>query len=748
MTQPFELPDFYQPWPARLNPNLEAARSHAKAWAREMGLLDPPGEGHLRIWDESDLDSHDYALHCSYTYPDAPGPRLNLVTDWHVWVFYFDDYFLEAYKRSQDRAGGKEFIDRLILFMPLQLTDKLPEPTNPAERALADLWLRTAPTMSEGWRRRFFESSKNAMEGSIPELDNISERRLSNPIEYLESRRWVSGAPWAADLTECAVSVEIPDRIAATRPLRVLKDTFSDAVALHNDILSYQREVEEEDELGNCILVFKQFMGIDTQRAAELVNDLLTSRTYLFEHTAITEVNPMFEEQGVSPVERLCVLTYIKGLRDWLAGNHKWHMRSSRYMNRRDERATTSEGFLPRLTGLGTSAARIDKLSPRTLGLDRLKSYTQLPHQVVGPADLPELYMPFETSANPHLETARQHSKKWARRIGIIDPHPGIPDRGIWDDHRFDAADQALVCALLLPNASVTELDLVTKWFVWGTSSDDYYPAIYGHTRNVAGAKAANERLSACMPLDSTLPLVTPANPVERGLADLWTKTASSLPDNVRHILRRSVEDMLEGWLWELVNQLENRIPDPIDYVEMRRKTFGADLVTLLIRLMQGGEADAEIYRSRTVQELENVASDYGSFVNDIFSYQKEIEIEGQLGNGVFVIQSFLDSDRTTAIEITNNLMTARVQQFERITAKDLPDLIDTRDLDATTRDRLLAYVEGLKRWMCAMLRWQEKVDPDRYQVAESRESAPSRRFASGPTGLGTSAARLLAELR
>ena len=34
--QPFELPEFYVPWPARLNPSLESARRHSKAWAREM----------------------------------------------------------------------------------------------------------------------------------------------------------------------------------------------------------------------------------------------------------------------------------------------------------------------------------------------------------------------------------------------------------------------------------------------------------------------------------------------------------------------------------------------------------------------------------------------------------------------------------------------------------------------------------------------------------------------------------------
>ena len=42
---------------------------------------------------------------------------------------------------------------------------------------------------------------------------------------------------------------------------------------------------------------------------------------------------------------------------------------------------------------------------------------------------------------------------------------------------------------------------------------------------------------------------------------------------------------MTESWLWELANQIQNRIPDPVDYVEMRRKTFGSDLTMSLSRL-------------------------------------------------------------------------------------------------------------------------------------------------------------------
>lgn len=293
MTQPFELPDFYMPYPARINPRLEEAREHSRTWARDMGMLEGSG-----IWEQSDLDAHDYALLCSYTHPDCTGPQLSLVTDWYVWVFFFDDHFLEIFKRTQDREGGKAYLDRLAAFMPMDLADGFPVPTNPVEAGLADLWKRTVPSMSLDWRARFAESTENLLNESLWELANINAERIANPVEYIEMRRKVGGAPWSAGLIEYAAGAEVPAAIADSRPLRVLRDSFSDGVHLRNDLFSYQREIEEEGELSNGVLVLETFLGCTTQEAADAVNDLLTSRLHQFENTALTELGPLFVEKG------------------------------------------------------------------------------------------------------------------------------------------------------------------------------------------------------------------------------------------------------------------------------------------------------------------------------------------------------------------------------------------------------------------------------------------------------------------
>jgi germacradienol/geosmin synthase len=140
MPQPFALPDFYMPYPARLNPYLEHARLHSKAWARSLSMIEGSG-----VWDETDFDRHDYALLCAYTHPECDAAELALVTDWYVWVFFFDDHFLEVYKRPRDMAGARAYLDRLPAFMPIHDPAAMPEPTNAVEAGLADLWVRTVP---------------------------------------------------------------------------------------------------------------------------------------------------------------------------------------------------------------------------------------------------------------------------------------------------------------------------------------------------------------------------------------------------------------------------------------------------------------------------------------------------------------------------------------------------------------------------------------------------------------------------
>ncbi|MGW3963243.1 terpene synthase family protein [Amycolatopsis sp. NPDC005003] len=708
--QPFVLPEFYLPYPARLNPHLDRARAHSKAWARELDMIDVPQHGTV-IWTEHDLDSHDYALLCAYTHPDAGADELDLITDWYVWVFYFDDHFLELYKRTGDIESARSYLDRLELFMPAE-GEITATPENPVERGLADLWNRTVPQRSAGWRRRFAESTKALLDESLWELANINEGRLANPIEYVEMRRKVGGAPWSANLVEHSVHAEVPDAIAASRPMEVLRDCFADSVHLRNDLFSYQREVQDEGELSNGVLVFEKFLGLGTQQAADAVNDLITSRLHQFEHTALTEVPALFEDHCVDPAARAATFAYVKGLQDWQAGGHEWHLRSSRYMN---------EGAL---AGRGTSAAHIFA-SVLATAPQRLRAYGSTPFSAAG-VPRPSLDLPLPPRLSPHLDQARARNVDWARRTGLLD---GV----VWDERKLRAADLPLCAAGIHPDATADTLDVTSDWLTWRTYADDHYPLVFGATRDLAGAKAANFRLPAFMPADGA-PMPTPTTPLEAGLADLWPRTAAES----RPAVRRAVETMTSSWLWELANQAQNRIPDPIDYVEMRRRTFGADLTMSLSRRHAVPPA---LRRTRPVQTLEHAATDVVCLLNDLYSYRKEIRHEGELHNAVLVVRNFLDCTEERAAEVVTDLVHARLAEFEHAAATELPALYR----DDATEQTLLGFVQELRDWMAGFGHWHE--NSARYTEPELGYHPMPVPVFGGPTGIGTSSLRISALL-
>ena len=302
-------------------------------------------------------------------------------------------------------------------------------------------------------------------------------------------------------------------------------------------------------------------------------------------------------------------------------------------------------------------------------------------------------------------------------------------------------------------DAGFDELCISSDWLAWGTYGDDYFPVVFGTTRNAAAAKLCNERFPAFMPLDLG-PTPEPTNPMERSLADLWRRTAAPMDPAARAEFRRAVEDMTTSWLWELDNQTHHRVPDPVDYMEMRRQTFGSDMTRSLAKLTRSADVPSEIFQTRTMRELETAAQDYACFLNDLFSYQKEVEFEGEVHNLVLVTENFLGLDRHAARDVVADLMRARMEQFEHILADDLPRLFEDFDLDEAAREALLRDADGMKEWMAGILEWHRKCV--RYTDAEQRrlrtpeplgEGVPAD-HAWGPTGLGTSAARLASALR
>ncbi|MDF2267407.1 hypothetical protein P2Q00_18480 [Streptomyces coacervatus] len=331
--------------------------------------------------------------------------------------------------------------------------------------------------------------------------------------------------------------------------------------------------------------------------------------------------------------------------------------------------------------GIGASACAVPSRPPADL--------QGLPHP-------PVFAMPYPAQLNPYVAAARERAAMWARQTGLTGPG------GVWSREHFDVLELALFTALTQPRLPREELLLVGDWNVWAFAVDDHF-LTYKAAADEPGAQRFVARLAACMPMDST-PASTPGHPVERALANVWARSKPTLPAMLCRRLRDAALDFAAANLWELANTLHGRVPDPVEYVQMRRRTAGTPLSTVLPLHSRGRDLPAELLTHPTVLALIEAFADNVDLRNDLYSHRKETELEGERNNAVPVFQHFLRCSLQTAVDTVGDLMNARLDCFDRLAREELPKLADEFGPDAYRS--IAAYADSLKDWLAGDHAW------------------------------------------
>jgi hypothetical protein len=313
------------PYAWQENPSADLLRRDGDAWTYNMELL--PLTAGPDEW--SDIRLPECAAWC---YPVAARDELFLLYHVYVWMFALDLLFVRTFKAERDLNGARDMVDRLSRFMPLDGTARaMPEPKNPIERSTADIWLRLTPSRSTAWKRSMLNALMEYADGQCWELECMRSERIPDPAEYLVRRRATYGGPIGICLAEHVAGAEVPTRVRRSRPFRALADAWTDIQALHNDIRSYRREVEHEEETCNSVLVFAKFLDISADEAAAVVNRLRTARLSEYEHLENTQLPELCDQLQLNGDDREQLSAVTKAMRDHLAGYRAWQDSATRY---------------------------------------------------------------------------------------------------------------------------------------------------------------------------------------------------------------------------------------------------------------------------------------------------------------------------------------------------------------------------------------------------------------------------------
>ena len=515
----------------------------------------PAHAGGEIIWSEAKLEAMDYALLCAYTHPDCygraaqPGHRL-------VRLGLLLRRPLPGDVQANPGHRGRQDLSRRAARVHAAATAPITaEPTNPVRPAWPTCGHAPCPPMSQEWRVRFAESTRNLLDESLWELANINEGRVANPVEYIEMRRKVGGAPWSANLVEYAADAEVP-AVRRRAPGRCACCATPSPTACTCATTSSPTSARwrRRARLTNGVLVLETFLGCTTQEAAEAVNDLLTSRLQQFEHTALTEVPVLCDEHGLAPDERRPSRSYVQGLQDWQSGGHEWHMRSSRYMNAAADRPSHRAGF-PAAVRVRHHHSALGSARPRRGG--SAVSPTS-PHRDVGglPCCPTSTCRSRSRSARIWTAHARRLVRLGAERWACSARASGTS--GSWPPTTWRSARPAST-----PTPPPEELDLGVQWLTWGTYGDDYYPLL--PSARHATWPAAGARHAQARDVHAARPAATcRCRPTRWSAA--WPTCGCAPRARCRRparAFRRAVDVMLESWLWELAQPGAEPHPRP-----------------------------------------------------------------------------------------------------------------------------------------------------------------------------------------
>jgi germacradienol/geosmin synthase len=180
-------------------------------------------------------------------------------------------------------------------------------------------------------------------------------------------RRATFGSDMTMSLCRLAQAGGVPEEVFDNRVMRQLEHAAQDYACFTNDLFSYQKEIEYEDEVHNLVFVLERFLGCDRLTARDLVARLMGERMRQFEHIVSVEMPAMFDQLGLDAEVRAQLAAHAGQLKDWMSGILVWHEQCVRYSPA--AMSARSPGLsgavvpaVPLPDGLGMSAVRVLEL--------------------------------------------------------------------------------------------------------------------------------------------------------------------------------------------------------------------------------------------------------------------------------------------------------------------------------------------------------------------------------------------------
>ncbi|MGY2234506.1 terpene synthase family protein [Pseudomonas gingeri] len=315
----FDLPPLHMPFPSRINPHLDAANKASRSWFCSLGF-----ENHDHVMQE-----YESSRSCELVargFPNIGPVELERVTNLTFWMFLLDDGLDQGIKSLPPEAA-KNRLDRMFSLISLPAHEVSAD--SALERCGMILMASMLDEMTPRGRARFLEEIAGLFGWVSYEVASRSNTDIPDLLSFVKQRRSTCAAMVIFRAGEYANHAELPEAFYQSQLFGTLQDSATDAIAMVNDLLSYDKEMLHA-ETNNYVVVCQHLLDVSIDEAVAFISRLLASRIQCFQQ-AQKRLPAMIESQAFSDTEHRAIRLYVEMLEHWMRANLDWSLEVPRY---------------------------------------------------------------------------------------------------------------------------------------------------------------------------------------------------------------------------------------------------------------------------------------------------------------------------------------------------------------------------------------------------------------------------------
>jgi hypothetical protein len=300
------------PFGNAISPHADDVDRHVVDWARRFNLLGDEAE-------LARLTRTRVGRLAARTTPHASLAALELLADWQMWLFLFDDRFSDESATGADLARLSQLMTAFMLVL-----DNPDEPAyrgGPFSTALGDVVDRLTTMASAPQASRFITAVRGYFLAQFWEAAHRAEDQPAGLAEYAAMRRHSGAVPTCLALIDVAGGFELPGSDFWRPEVRALSDIAVNVTCWANDILSFPKEAERSVNVHSLPAVLAEERQVEVTEAMTAAVAMHNSEVQRY----------LRAESRVRPGAGPALTCYLDGLRSWMAGNYYWSLETGRY---------------------------------------------------------------------------------------------------------------------------------------------------------------------------------------------------------------------------------------------------------------------------------------------------------------------------------------------------------------------------------------------------------------------------------